>query len=102
VTVLPRFHTSPFLLVLCAGVLAACGGAAAAPDRTGHVTAGVTAREHGAGRSADTASAPLTWSADSDRANGPAATLGNCPVFPASNVWNTDISRLPVDKHSAA
>jgi len=23
-------------------------------------------------------------------------------VFPASNVWNTDISRLPVDKHSAA
>ena len=66
------------------------------------MTAGVTAREHGAGRSADTASAPLTWSADSDRANGPAATLGNCPVFPASNVWNTDISRLPVDKHSAA
>jgi len=26
----------------------------------------------------------------------------NCPLFPASNVWNTDISRLPVDPHSAA
>jgi hypothetical protein len=26
----------------------------------------------------------------------------NCPMFPASNVWNTDISRLPVDAHSAA
>jgi hypothetical protein len=26
----------------------------------------------------------------------------NCPVFPANNVWNTNISRLPVDKHSAA
>ena len=26
----------------------------------------------------------------------------NCPLFPASNVWNTDISRLPVDSHSAA
>jgi hypothetical protein len=26
----------------------------------------------------------------------------NCPMFPASNVWNTDISRLPVDSHSAA
>jgi hypothetical protein len=27
---------------------------------------------------------------------------GNCPVFPADNVWNTDISQLPVDSHSAA
>jgi hypothetical protein len=26
----------------------------------------------------------------------------NCPLFPADNVWNTNISKLPVDKHSAA
>ncbi len=26
----------------------------------------------------------------------------NCPVFPANNVWNTNISRLPVSKYSAA
>ena len=26
----------------------------------------------------------------------------NCPMFPASNVWNTDISQLPVNAHSAA
>ena len=26
----------------------------------------------------------------------------NCPMFPANNVWNTDISRLPVNSHSAA
>src|SRR5580700_7281143 len=26
----------------------------------------------------------------------------NCQLFPASNVWNTSISRLPVNKHSAA
>jgi hypothetical protein len=26
----------------------------------------------------------------------------NCPMFPASNVWNTNISKLPVDSHSAA
>jgi hypothetical protein len=26
----------------------------------------------------------------------------NCPMFPASNVWNTDISRLPENAHSAA
>jgi hypothetical protein len=26
----------------------------------------------------------------------------NCPMFPASNIWNTDISKLPVNPHSAA
>jgi hypothetical protein len=25
-----------------------------------------------------------------------------CPMFPANNVWNTNISKLPVDPHSAA
>jgi hypothetical protein len=26
----------------------------------------------------------------------------NCPAFPADNIWNTDISKLPVNSHSAA
>src|SRR5881628_1106717 len=26
----------------------------------------------------------------------------NCAVFPADNIWNTDISTLPVNSHSAA
>ncbi len=26
----------------------------------------------------------------------------DCPMFPASNIWNTDISKLPVDSHSGA
>ena len=26
----------------------------------------------------------------------------NCPMFPADNVWNTPITNLPVDSHSAA
>jgi hypothetical protein len=26
----------------------------------------------------------------------------NCPMFPADNIWNTDISKLPVNPHSAA
>jgi hypothetical protein len=26
----------------------------------------------------------------------------NCPMFPANNIWNTDISKLPRDPHSAA
>ena len=29
-------------------------------------------------------------------------TLGGCPVFPASNAWNRDISRAPVHPRSAA
>ncbi len=35
----------------------------------------------------------------------PATTLpgaSGCPVFPANNVWNTDISKLPVNSHNAA
>jgi hypothetical protein len=26
----------------------------------------------------------------------------DCPLFPADNIWNTNISKLPVDPHSAA
>jgi hypothetical protein len=29
-------------------------------------------------------------------------TIAGCPVFPADNAWNTDISNLPVDSHSAS
>jgi hypothetical protein len=26
----------------------------------------------------------------------------HCPMFPANNIWNTDVSKLPVNPHSAA
>jgi hypothetical protein len=29
-------------------------------------------------------------------------TIAGCPIFPADNVWNTDVSGLPVDSHSSA
>ena len=29
-------------------------------------------------------------------------TLGNCPVLPASNIWNTPVDSLPLDAHSSA
>lgn len=29
-------------------------------------------------------------------------TVGNCPVFPADNAWNRDVSSLPVDANSDA
>ena len=31
-----------------------------------------------------------------------APSVGGCPVFPADNVWNTDISSLPVNGQSGA
>ena len=33
---------------------------------------------------------------------GPATTLASCPLFLANNIWNTDISKLSVDKHNSA
>jgi len=33
---------------------------------------------------------------------GTPAQLAGCRIFPANNIWNTDISKLPVDSHSAA
>ena len=34
-------------------------------------------------------------------ASTPLPAAPNCPIFPSDNVWNTDISNLPVDSHSA-
>jgi hypothetical protein len=35
-------------------------------------------------------------------AGSPLPGAPNCPIFPTDNVWNTDVSGLPVDPHSAA
>jgi hypothetical protein len=34
------------------------------------------------------------------RAGTPVPGASNCPMLPADNVWNTDISNLPVERHS--
>src|SRR5205085_5446377 len=34
--------------------------------------------------------------------NGPAPSIGECPVFPADNDWNRDISGDPIDSRSTA
>jgi hypothetical protein len=54
------------------------------------------------------AAAPLATSAPSAPATGAARGVSHvrlggtrCEVFPANNVWNTNISKLPVNKHSA-
>jgi len=42
-------------------------------------------------------------SAAAPRASGTTVPgASNCPMFPADNIWNTDISKLPVAVHSAA
>ncbi len=46
------------------------------------------------------ASASLAGAGGAATAAGP--TLGGCPVFPATNAWNRDVSRLPVHPRSRA
>ena len=44
--------------------------------------------------------ASATWESSPARAGAPVPGAANCPVFPSDNIWNTDISSLPVDVHS--
>ncbi len=108
--ILPRFHTSRLLLVVPVAFLAACGGAAAAPA-SGPAASNPLASQAAkvARQPAAMASAPLaspnhtsTGRAGAGQARSTPALLANCPIFPSDNVWNTDISKLPVDSHSAA
>jgi len=49
------------------------------------------------------AAAAVLLAAGAAGAAGPATPrVGNCPVFPASNVWNQRVDQLPVTKDSAA
>jgi hypothetical protein len=58
------------------------------------------------GRGAATAIAPSSATATASARHGtPTATAatggGQCPIFPADNIWNQDVSKLPVDRHSS-
>lgn len=48
----------------------------------------------------NTAPALAASSSSAGNANG-AARIGGCQMFPANNIWNYDISNLPVDPNSA-
>jgi hypothetical protein len=119
VMILPRFHTRRLLLVFPVAFLAACGGAPAPASAPAASNPLASQAAKAAGHPAGIASAPLA--STSPASTGPASTgparsettspaqarstpylLANCPVFPADNVWNTDISKLPVNAHSAA
>jgi hypothetical protein len=103
-------------LVISAALLAACGTAATPAAQTRPVAAAspqAGAAGQAAGASADAASSSPTAVPSSPAASAspsppppPAGTTvpgaADCPMFPASNVWNTDISKLPVNSRSAA
>jgi len=102
------------LVILPVAVLAACGSAATASgaqhssQRTVS-TVGSTRRSQVATTSAPPRQEVPKVPVPSRTTGGPRQTPGttvpgasNCPMFPADNIWNTDISKLPVDAHSAA
>lgn len=70
------------LVGAAATALAACGGATAMPMAARHV-------EFRSARHAQVTSTAVPGAPD-------------CPMFPANNIWNTDISKLPVDGRSGA
>ena len=98
--------------------LAACGSAAVPASGTG-ARPGSGSR-HGSGASpgrvlaASEDQAPVAGAGNGRAAIQPPPAIGpsgggatvpgapDCPMFPASNVWNTDISQLPVNADSAA
>jgi hypothetical protein len=78
-----------FLVAVVAALLAACGAGPAQvePRAVGPVTAGARA---------------VRITAPTGGTPGPGTTLAGCPVFPADNPWNTDISQAPLRAGSAA
>ncbi len=90
---LRRVAAGTVLAVFVAG----CGAAAASPaPANGHRTpvgaANAPVRAANAPVRAVVAPALTT----------PVPGAPNCPMFPADNVWNTNIAKLPVNRHSAA
>ncbi len=53
-------------------------------------------------RATTTTSATVGATTTTIAAGGVGATIAGCPLFPADNPWRQDVSRLPLDPHSAA
>jgi len=93
--------------------LASCGSPAAPGAAPPAKVAAQRARpagqaDHGAARRGARAATANSGDVAAARplAGGPGssepANLAGCPMFPSDNVWNTDISKLPIDPHSNA
>jgi hypothetical protein len=90
----PAGSVRPAARVTRLSPVAATGRAAhRAAERTGSA-----ATAESAAATARPATARPAATAGSTRVPG----AGNCPMFPADNIWNTNISKLPVNRRSAA
>ncbi len=97
-----QHHIPIFVVVSAILTLAACGSAVAMPasiQRAKNAAAKVAVAQpaqHG-----ELTSGP----ADVRVVPSPSTIVTGapgCPMFPADNIWNTDISKLPVDPHNGA
>ena len=90
--------------MIAAGI-AACGGVAGGSPQPAGASTSNSAGSLTARTATATPSAAPHASAKRRGAPARATTVPgapNCPMFPANNVWNTNISELPVDTHGAA
>ncbi|MGD0375860.1 MAG: hypothetical protein ABSB01_14895 [Streptosporangiaceae bacterium] len=77
----------------------------AARQATGHHAGPATAARAGLPSNRAVRRGQATESTAATAITAPGTTVpgaSGCPMFPANNVWNTDISKLPVNSHSAA
>jgi len=101
-----RCHNGLRVIATAVAVALLAGCAAASTTGAQH-GAGQTAGESAADAALPSASPSPSRTPPSPRARAPVMTTvvpgaPNCPMFPASDVWNTNISALPADAHSAA
>ena len=96
---------------VAAAAVACAAGCAASPVTTGSTRPAADTHAVAAAPSVTKATG-TAMSITMNYASGPAAVAASpattvpgaasCPMFPANNVWNTNISKLPVNKHNAA
>jgi hypothetical protein len=98
-------RTRYLILTLPVVAVAACAGVTTPPGS--HAAKPAVAGHHGRRHRPPAA---LRVVDQSDRSAAPARAASgttvpgapNCPMFPANNIWNADVSKLPVNPHSTA
>jgi hypothetical protein len=115
----PRNRFTAWQVCVLGGLAVVLGLVVAAPIAPQLAAARQAASRQGTHRSGATAAVPAAAAVPAGTGDAGAAADGaavrtavipasttvpgapDCPMFPAGNVWNTNISRLPVDPHSA-
>jgi len=82
------------------GATGGAGGASGGTAGTGGATGGTSGTAGAAGAGKDSGASGAAGSAGAPPGGGP--MLGGCPIFPADNAWNRDVSADPLDPDSNA